>query len=296
MSHLFFLIPHQLSIEVSSDADISFSDSEYLLLRGYVPGIVLLDTKPEKIDIFVQHTEANDPKIIQQENHIHIFDTWNKKFPIELCHVLYVLTRIQLLKQNLFSVHGACVGTDDGYVLVVGHSGNGKTSVVLELLKNKDTRIFSGNKTVVSFDTNQKLTAVFGTPTITVTKNDKNKLDDLGVVNQVGYWERYACLLGLGNYASTSSVAIKAIVIIRLNDITQELVRVPSADIAHVLYPYFLDVVNADVVVGDTVIVGTRPIGIEEYVVSHLHAIAENIPVYSMIGSSSFVSNEILKL
>lgn len=297
MTSLFFSIANQFSVKISSDTNLSFTDSEYLLLRGYIPGIIHLDREPEQIDVFIEHTETEDKKLIQEENRTHIFDTWNGVFSADVYHLFYGIVRVQFLKRKLFPIHGACAGKD-GYVLMVGHSGMGKTSVVLKLLQDAGTKIFSGNKTVVSFASDSKLIAVAGTPAITIRGNDKSKLDDLKITDYVEYWERYAFMLDSGRYAKDITVPIKAIVTVRLNDYEEGSKKINSLSALHALYSYFMDTVNADVVMGDVgdVFLGTPPAGTEKYLVSRLKQLLKNIPVYSLVGSSSFVADEILKL
>jgi hypothetical protein len=297
MSTLFFSISNQLTIKISSDRDLSFSHNEYLLLKGYIPSIVLLESEPNKVDLIIEHTESENKKLIQDENHIQIFDIWKGVFSADLYHLLYGIVRVQFLKKSLFSTHGACVGKDD-YVLIVGHSGAGKTSVVLKLLQDKDIKIFSGNKTVVSFNTENKLVAVAGTPTITIRGSDRNKLDDLKISDHVEYWERYAFMLNPERYEDKASVRIKAIVVVKLNDYVQEHKKINSLSALHNLYPFFLDVVNADVVISDAddVFIGTPPEGTGKYLASHLKAVLNDVPVYSLIGSSDFIADKILKL
>jgi hypothetical protein len=297
MSTLFFQIPNQLTMKITSDRELSFTSTEYLLLKGYIPGIVQLDSEPSNVDLVIEHTESEDKKLIQGENTVKIYDTWKGTFSADLYHLLYGIVRVQFIKRKLFPIHGACVGKD-GYVLIVGHSGAGKTSVVLKLLQESDLQVFSGNKTVVSFDSNGKLMAVAGTPTITIRGSDKSKLDDLKIDDHVEYWERYAFTLNPERYSKELVVPIKAIVIVKLNDYTQENKKINPLSALHNLYPYFLDVVNADVVVSDTddVFVGTPSKGTEKYLVSHLRAVLKDVPVHSLIGSSSFVATEIQKL
>jgi hypothetical protein len=297
MSTLFFSIPNQFSMQISSDTDLSFSHSEQLLLRGYIPGIVFLDSEPAMVDVVIEHTESKGRKLIQEGSYVHIFDTWNGEFSADLYHLLYGIVRVQFLARSLFPIHGACVG-NNGYVLMVGHSGAGKTSVALELLKDPAVKVFSGNKTVVSFVEDSALVAVYGTPTITIRGSDKSALNDLRITDYVEYWDRYAFMLDSARYAAGHTVPIKAIAIVRLNDYTEECRKMHPVSALHTLYPYFLDAVNADVVIGgaEDVFIGTPPLGTQKYLVAHLKAALENLPVYSLIGSSSFVASTMLQL
>lgn len=330
MSTLFFSIPNQLNMKISSDRDLTFTDSEYLLLKGYVPGLIRLDSEPTHIDVLIQHTESDDKKMVQEEiraqrddgdttvSRVQICDTWKGIFSADLYHLLYGIVRPQLLKKKLFPIHGACVGSfsnsynglsnaksdQDGYVLMVGHSGAGKTSVVLKLLQdeNASIKVFSGNKTVTSFTVNNAsdttLQAIAGTQTITIRGSDKEKWNGFASGEHVDYWDRYAFMLNTDKYATSTTVPIKAIVIVRLNDYVEESKKINPLSALHALYPHFLDVVNADIVmsVTENVFIGTPPEGTEKYLVSHLKSVLQNMPVYGLIGSSKFVAGEILRL
>ena len=298
MHFLFFSVSHYFFIKISSDQPLIFGDSESLLLKGYIPSLERLHSEPTRIDLVIEHHESEEKKLIQEDGRVKIFDTWKGVFSADVYHVLYGIVRVQFLKRNLFPIHGACVGKDDGYVLMVGHSGAGKTSVILKLLQDPDIKIFSGNKTVVSFGANAALVGVAGTPTITIRGSDKSKWDDEKIIEYVAYWERLAFTLSPARYPKADSVPIKAVVVVRLNDYTEECKKLSPSSALHTLYSYFLDVVNADVVLSDAedVFIGTPPPGTEKYLVSHLKTVLTKIPAYSLIGSSSFVANEILRL
>ncbi len=293
---LFFSIPGNLTMKVTSDNNLSFGDSEYLLLKAYVPGITLLNLEPDHIDLTVEHIESEEKRLVREESRIHIFDTWNGMFPDDLYHLIYGIVRVEFLKRSLFPVHGACVDIH-GQILIIGHSGSGKTSVVLKLVESGKAKIFSGNKTVVKFDQAQELISVAGTETITIKNSEKGKFTHLEIRNPVELWNRLAFTLDRDSY-SAETKPVRAIVLVRLNDAVEENKKLSELSALHSLYPYFLDVVNADIVMGGTedVFVGTPPKGVEKYLVSHLKNVLNNLPVHSMAGSASFISSEILKL
>ncbi|OGL98299.1 hypothetical protein A2318_00540 [Candidatus Uhrbacteria bacterium RIFOXYB2_FULL_45_11] len=297
MSTFYFSIPNLLTIKIASDKSFELSNTDEMLLRGYIPGIVRLDAVPEHVDLAIEHIESPVKKFIQEAHRVIIQDSWNGLFSADVYHLLYGMVRLELLKRNLFPIHAACIGRNDEYILVVGHSGAGKTSVLLKLLQDASIKIFSGNKTVMQFE-NKHLLAVAGTPTITIRGSDKSKLDDLKIADHVEYWERYAFMLDASRYESAPSVKIKAIVMIKLNDYAEENKTVNPASALHTLYPFFLDSVNADIVLRDLndVFIGNPPDGTQKVLVEHLKHILETVPVYSFIGSSAFVADHLSQL
>jgi hypothetical protein len=297
MSNLFFSVCDRLTIKISSKSDLNFSESELFLLKAYVPNINRLASEPKKIDFTINHTESEEVRIIKKENSIHIFAVWDGKLPPDLYHLLYAAMRNKFLGHKLFSVHGACVGKNS-YILLVGHSGDGKTSVALKLLNDEKIKIYSGNKTVISLGGQDKIMAFAGTPTITIRGEDKERLKDLNIANYIEYWGRYAFMLTAEKYTEIKKVPIKAIVMLKLNDNIQEFKKLDILSGLHILYPFFLDVVNSDVIIGntDSVFVGTRPAGIENYLVANLKKFLKNTPVFFAAGSSYFIADKILRI
>lgn len=296
MTKLFFSIPNCLTIKVSSDKDLVFGHNELLILKGYIPNVVKLETEPSQIDLVFEHTESEEKKLIQKDNNIHIFDTWRGAPSDDLYHLLYGMVRVQLLKRKLFPIHGACVGKDD-YVLIIGHSGTGKTSVVMKLLEDKNIKIFSEDKTVVSFDSG-KIIAIAGTPTISMRDTEKNKLGEQKISDYVELWGRYFFTLSPEKYETRQSVDIKAIVMMRLNDHIRECKEISLPSSLHSLYPLFMDAVNADIVVSDAndAFIGVPPEGAGKYLVGQLKIALKSLPVYLLIGTSDYIANEIVKL
>jgi hypothetical protein len=140
-------------------------------------------------------------------------------------------------------------------------------------------KVFSGNKTVVSFK-GGRLTARAGTRTMSARSKSG--------------WQRF--LLDNQQYSSKDKVEIEKIVIVRLNDGVREFRRLEQGSAMHTLYPYFLDVVNADTIAEEKVFVGTPPKGAQERLVASLKKTLKKVPVYDIAGSKSFVTQQIAKL
>ena len=297
MTSYHFSVKNYFSLTLTSDQYFAFREADLLLLRAYIPGIERCDAPLPSADIVIEHCESSDKSLTQGEGVVHIHDTWDGAFPASMNHVLYGVARLHFLKHKLYPVHGACVGNEDGAVLIVGHSGSGKTSLLLHLVQHHGKKVFSGNKTTVSLD-GETMLAVAGTPTITIRGSDRHHLDNLNVAEHVERWGRYAFLLDAEKYLSAPAVPIKAVAIVRLNDHQEEGKKLEGLSPLHSLYPFFMDAVNADVISGDgqQVLVGTPPEGTQEHLASNLLRLLPDVPVYSFVGSAGFVAGNIAQL
>jgi len=297
MQDLYFSLPANLIVRITSNDKLLLNDFSYLLARAYIPGLerIKISTK-HRADIIIEHKESKKKRMVSRGNRIVIHDQWNRKIPLDLYHILYSAARLSLLKNNLYTVHAACTGNGK-YILIVGHSGVGKTSILLQLINKKEKQIFSGNKTVISFGKAGRLNAVAGTPTITIAANvARNKKVDIQEV--MTYYGRTAFLLDKKYYTPKELVPIQAIAVVKLNDGVREFSKFEPLSALHALYPYFLDKVNADTIMcdGNSLFIGMPSASIEEKLVTSLRSVLFKIPSYTITGSLPFVVNKISKL
>lgn len=198
-------------------------------------------------------------------------------------HYLYGLARLGLLKKGLFPVHAACVGHDGRYALLVGHSGDGKTTVAMSLVGRGGWKMFSGNKTVVDLSAPGQIVAVGGTKTVTTRQADGG---------------RSVARLDLDRSETAPQVPVVAIFRVRLSDGADRAVRLSALSALHTLYPFFLDVANADVILdgGARVLSGEPPVGTREKLARELAAALAKVPAYEVTGSAAFVADKITEL
>ncbi len=291
MNNFYLSFPDNILIQFKSSINLEFNDRARVLLEAYTPGVNLISSPNRMPDIIIEHEQSENKKLVQDKDKILISDTWGEELPLDFYHLLYSVVRVELLKHDLFSVHAACVGKDE-YILVVGHTGVGKTSIVLELLKNKGLRLFSGNKTIVSFKSGG-LKAIAGTNILTADQEDIDR--HLGKTEAVEYGNRAAIKL---ESSTTKPGIIKAIVIACLNDGVAENNIIEPNSALHKLYPYFLDTVNADTIVcdGKAVYVGTPPPEVQKKLSQQLKKCLSRIQAYSISGSIEFVCDSITKI
>ena len=274
MSNTYFSLPFGLTVAVPE-----IRSSRIALLEAYVPGVQQLSVVPEKKDI--------------------VFDLSSIKGSVsdlDFCHALYSVARSALLERHYYSVHAACIASQSGEgVLIVGHSGTGKTSVALEFIQKEHGKMFSGNKTVVSFE--DGLVAKAGTRIMTIRSADRERYS--GIIEEgFSYGERLAFSLKEDGYEMSKSLSIRKIILIRLDDAKEETHQLSESTALHVLYPYFLDTVNADTILGEDmkIIAGIASQEVREFLARSLSERLKHVPVYFISGSSGYICEQIIAL
>ncbi len=292
MTEFHFSLPRNFNGLFVSDTNIEIGADERLLLEAYVPGIELVKDA-QRYDMIIAHHESDEERLRVQGSNLVVQGRWDGKLPLDLYHLLYGVARQHYLKHNLFPAHAACVG-EKNLTLLVGHSGCGKSAVVGRLA-DWGVRMFSGNKTVVSFGKNKSLRAVAGTKTMT------QRTEDLGLLvheilryGGVSYGSRIAYRLSEEMYAPAGMIS--SIVILGMGDARYWYERLEPRSALHSLYPYFLDTVNADVLIGNDIFHGEASRKAKEHLARGLAGMVDRVPVFSAVGSISFLTQIVYDL
>jgi len=219
---------------------------------------------------------------------------------MDLIFLTYGIVRQKWLKQGLYCVHAACLENQQKQLsLIVGHSGVGKTAVTLSALA-RGYKVFSGNRTLVKIRPGSSkgdpviITAVAGTRTITTRAEDLARhLPEALENEEVGYEGRSAFSLSKRFYANPAPQAVTLISLPRLNDGAEKSRQLSALSALHKLYPFFLDAVNADIVLagGRLVFAGAPPSGVNKRLASELSQALANLPVWELEGSLPFINH-----
>jgi hypothetical protein len=272
-----------------------------MLLRAYLPGFSLSpqydDSEGEHgtptLSIRFEHSRKK--QLVQSAGEIVLRDRWSSEDPgslLDFIHLLCSAARVLWLQRGMYCVHSACVGKDERYVLVVGHSGTGKTSIALNMAAERLFKVFSSNKTLISL-TGSKMKAKAGTRTITTRGADAQR--HLAGVTGIAYAGRWAFKLPDDMYASIDPVTIAAVALARINEGADNCSELSPESALHSLYPYFLDQVNADTVLcgGREVFCGTPPAGCQSRLSAALAKTLKRVPVYHVTGSVPFITKSL---
>jgi hypothetical protein len=298
MLDLSFNLPSEKQAHLTSDQDLPFKREEQLLLEAYVPGISdPTRSSTANPEISIHHQESELASLTYSGTNMLLRDVWNGAISQDLYHLLYSATRVQLLESGLYSVHAACAG-DDEQVLIVGHSGSGKTSTALELVRNHDWKLASGNKTVVTFDEQNRIQVCAGTSTMTVRDTDGERYATPLGKEIHDYGGRIAFSLDESRFVNVSERPLKAIVVVRLHDGLRDTHQLSPLSALHELYPYFMDSVNADTLVARGKGVFRAP-ALEEASIAlsnGLQVAVSEIPVLSIAGPLSYVTEKVTEI
>jgi hypothetical protein len=288
-----FSLPKEITGMIISDSPFIWGKEASLLAQAYIPGIKDLDTHEAYRDIVISHTEYPVTRIEYSGTQVALDQQWNGKMPLDLFHLLYSMSRVSFLEQQCFPLHGACVGNEQGYNLIVGHSGVGKSSLALQLVKDAGMKMFSGNKTLLNFD-KEKMYAIAGTRTMTIKDEDEYRWQGL-IHNALNYWGRIAFELNENQYSIQNEVPISKIFVPKINDKLEEKKEISPMSAMHMLYPFIMDKVNADTIIGDTIYIGNVSPATEDYLVKALKSVLKDIPVYGITGPMNYLVEQVTK-
>lgn len=298
---LYFSFPSNFIISINLRGNVLFREREKLLLRAYTPGIQNIKITRKNItnnpDLIISYCPSKDQKISYQNNHFIIYDDWSKEIPAYFFHLIYSISHHALLKKGYYTIHSACVGKENQWSLLLGHTGVGKTTVLLDLLHNYRYKMFSSNKTIVRFQDNFYLEAIAGTTTITCKDSDREKLKAIAG-QTVNFVNRFACKLPDKYSISKNKVKISRIYFVKLNPAVEECVSLNNFESIVVLYPFFLDYINSGIILFngkdlyDGVPITTK---VKKKILSSLKRSLISIDVYTLNGSLDFISKTIGK-
>jgi hypothetical protein len=289
MINKYFSLPGNLVGRITSNSKLKFGKLEEMMLKAYVPGLEML-LSPKKADLTIHHKESGKKSLEYSGDSITIQGKWKGRVSMDLYHLLYSATRLKLINKGLYAIHASCFD-NGGLILIVGHSGSGKSRITLKLLEQKRAKVLSGNKTVVSFD-EENLYASAGTKVMTTKTRDLPKGN---TAESVSYGDRSAFILEDDKYAPKGKV--KGVVLVRLNDGRNGWEGLNPTSALHILYPLFLDTVNADTIVGEEAVYdGNIASKDKRKLTKNLKKTLIHIPVYSGVGSLTYLTRKVKSL
>lgn len=284
-------------MQFQSDVPFEYGEKERVELSAHLPGLVELSDARPTLKIAHTYTDAS-AELTQNPGVVAISSPWKDELPPDFIHLAYGAARLEWLKQGIIPVHAACVGNEEeGYTLIMGNPGSGKTSVTLHNLQQYQQKVFSGDKTLVRFDGNQ-LVAIAGTDTITIRSEDIPRWKELPKMDEFSFVDRLAFQLPTEFYAHDKEVVIKRIVLVALNDTRESITQLSPTSALHTLYPLFLDKQREDILVDSDAAFLDGAISKEERIgfVKSLKTAMETIPVYKAVGSlekvGAFIANK----
>lgn len=253
-------------LNLNIEKKISISDFKYL--KAHIPGLL------------IKHV-----KNISKEDSSLITD--------DFVHMFYAECRKKWLENYIYPVHAACLEVNGEHILLVGDSGSGKTTNTLNLIFNHNSKLFSGDKTLVKFE-NGKLHAISGTKSLTLLRKDSVNWPEINDKHSQTRGTRFIFDLDDSKYCKNNSVIIDKIFILKnsLNDTF--ISKIDALSGIHTLYPIFLDTKRADVITESGLFDGNVNFEIKDYLQKNLKIL--DIKIYNISGKFSKIGTEIFKI
>ena len=269
-----------VDIDVFCDESVPWSDREDLLLGAYVPGVVCADRDSGKRDgaitVIHRETQGAAPSFFASKNGVYeLRDAWRGVFPMYFFHFLYALTRNSLLVEGVICLHSALVSLGGRNTLILGHTGDGKSTVSLRLSEAYGFRLASTNKTAVALSGGSPV-ALGGTSTVSVLDEKNGSL-----------WSRKLFSRNGEKRGFYAGMMIDSIVVIKLNNWKSGFVRLPLVEALVRILPFWGDGLNGHSILFDGAEVFGFPESapIREAQYQDAVSLVKKVPIYLAVGS-----------
>lgn len=218
-----------------------------------IPLCELLVHLPQIHEIYTQNRphlsikfEQADYAYLHAEDYsILIKGLWNHSSKQDIPHLAYSLLRQYCIDHEIYPVHS--IGIHN--TLLIGHSGQGKTTLALEAIK-ENLPVFSTDRTLLHFE-QDNLISRLGTSLLSVRSKHVHFIDYHKTPALIGYaGERELCYYKQANHPNI----IQSIVLFQITEQSLFVERISATSALHQLYPYFLDVVKQDVLLSQSLL------------------------------------------
>ncbi len=290
-------LPGDITIGLTSTGDVPVGKREELLLGAYLPGGQLLQETPVHVDATIHHEESETRGLWQDGPDVVVRDTWQNDFAADIPYLLYGVARHLWLAKGIYPTHAAATKHANNLSVLAGHSGAGKTSTAMRLLRDHNQRLFSGNTTLLAFDETDTLHAIAGTQTVTLRTQDFLQ-SGLRATEHTTYGDRTAFRLPPEHYAPRAVTRVGSIALIRLNDTAPHWERLSPLSALHDFYPYALDTVRSAVIgaTGHGVHVGEVKAETYRNLAAQLAHSLGSVAAFRGTGSGSFIAEQVARL
>lgn len=274
-----------------------FSKRDEFLIDAHVPGVILSKTiKVSHTRLAIIELRSSTQQMMTIKKHkIQIFDYFQEEIPLYIFHVFYSIFHMNWLNNGIYSLHAACVTREGLNVLLMGHSGVGKTTISLDLVSTFHFKLAYSDRTLIKIKKDGSLMTVGGTKVVTYRKQNKNISSKL-LQSGITYVDRSVERIIPEHSVALKCDMIDAIVLVHLDASNQEIKKLEFFEALVSLYPFFFDLMNADALIfdGKDYFDGTKvdPL-VKQHVLNGLRKTIKKIPIITLSGSLSHISKSL---
>lgn len=231
---------HNFILQVSAPEEIDLHK-----LQSQIPGIEYSLSNNKTPDTEFVFIERKNCKIIQSKNKFTLYGAWSEGLKTDIPHLFYAILRQYWIEKGYYPIHSILLENS----LVLGHSGSGKTSLSIEAMKH-NMQISSYDKTLVHFSAHE-MNCIAGTNIISLRKdiyeNNFSQTSDLNHFDRPIHYGDRVLFFSKNKIVKT----IKNIYLFFISE-TPLAIKPMSIDSSlHELYPYFMDTIKTDIIVGN---------------------------------------------
>ena len=291
-SEYYISLPGNIIIGITSTIELDLAEKE-LYLGAYLPNAKILNRHAIAPHITLHHIESSDRRLTIGKDEIELHDEWRNSFPDDLPHLLYSIARTLWIPRGYYPTHSTCIGKKDDFTLLLGHSGMGKSTITLELVRQFNYKMLSGNNTLIHFTESSGIQAVAGTQIMTLKTKDFEQAE-YKTKRSFIYGDRIAFELA-DDQQSQCPQNIGKIALVRLSDGVKTWSRLSPLSAVHTSYPYILDTIHADCIVagGNAIYIGDASPDSRIHLANMLTQTLTTIPVNNGVGSVTFLTEKI---
>lgn len=259
-----------------------------------------LNNENTDFDIKVRHIQSNIQEIYQNfdKDHYLFLDNWQKNVPTYFLSFLQFLFNSLFLNDGVYTLHSATAQGNKYNFIFAGRAGSGKTTTVLELVKNHKFKFISNNKTSLKLTKNTQVNITGGTKGITVRDTDSfESYKDIAKSNfQEVYGGRTAFMFNEQKTAKLNIQRKTCLFSLKINPGVKEFKKLTEEEATIYLFPIFLESVDREVLLFNR----TQPVPFpyDEYTMkkqalSDLKSILSMIEIYHLSGSLDFITDKV---
>lgn len=296
-NEIYLLDPVGNYVTFRIERDFVFSKRDEFLVDAHVPGVILSKTiKVFHTCLAIVELRSSTQQMMSMRKHkIQITDYFQEEIPLYIFHVFYSIFHTNWLNNGIYSLHAACVTHKGLNVLLMGHSGVGKTTISLDLVNTFHFKLAYSDRILIKIKKDGSLITVGGTKVVTYRKQNKNIPSKL-LRSGVTYVDRNVERILPEHDVTLKCNKIDAIVLVRLDATDQEIKKMEFFEALVSLYPFFFDLMNADALIfdGKDYFDGTKvDPPVKRLVLNGLRKTIKKIPIATLSGSLSHISKSL---